>query len=147
MRTGCEDDWKMPALCGVGFTDVGTGRPGTVSANFSDADLREWANDPQDGFYARLARHAAEAGAPPHAVAFAGKRQFSVLFPGKRKVDVGRQAADALPPGWPLDPRSTSVWVMPSTSGASALTRAQRFGPWEELAEHVLGIPWEARPL
>jgi TDG/mug DNA glycosylase family protein len=28
---GAEDDGKMPAACGVGFTDIGTGTPGTDS--------------------------------------------------------------------------------------------------------------------
>ena len=145
--SGAQDDYKMPALCGVGFTDVGTGVPGTQSSKFSDADLRRWTLDAESGFYARLRRHVSLAGGtPPRVLAFAGKRQYTVLFSKKNQVDVGPQSHASLPPDWPLD-ESTSVWVMPSTSGASALTREQRYGPWHELASHVLAIDWEQRAL
>ena len=32
----------MPALCGVGFTDVGLGHPGTDSTQFKALDFQRW---------------------------------------------------------------------------------------------------------
>ena len=32
----------MPALCGVGFTDVGFGQPGTDRAQFKALDFERW---------------------------------------------------------------------------------------------------------
>ena len=32
----------MPALCGVGFTDVGLGHPGTDSTQFKASDFQRW---------------------------------------------------------------------------------------------------------
>jgi TDG/mug DNA glycosylase family protein len=79
-------------------------------------------------------------------VAFAGKRQFLELVNvGKRgkaraaSVATGRQ--QRLPEGWPL-PASSEVWVCSSTSGASALTKQQREGPWLELAARLAAEPW-----
>lgn len=54
-------------------------------------------------------------------------------------VDLGRQSQ--LPPGWPL-PAATEVWVLTSTSGASALTNEQRAAPYLALASRLREIPW-----
>ena len=200
---GAHDDDKMPALAGVGFTDIGTGHPGTDSAQFSSETIQgDWAPD----FYARLARHVRRASAAvpgcvcgrcgaPCLVAFSGKRQYVELMnaslvagapaaatagtadaaaaaagaaaaavdivgsPGKQRrqqkqqpaaaaaprrakvatVPLGRQPA--LPPGWPLPPW-TEVWVLTSTSGASALTNEARAAPYEALAARLREIPW-----
>jgi hypothetical protein len=32
----------MPSLCGVGFTDVGLGQPGTDSSQFKSSDFGRW---------------------------------------------------------------------------------------------------------
>lgn len=73
---------------GVGFTDVGSGTPGTDSSQFTSAHFATW----RPAFFARLAAQAARASAAvpgctcgacgaPLVVAFSGKRQFLELFP------------------------------------------------------------------
>lgn len=68
------------AVAGVGFTDLGTGHPGTDSSSFSSAVLLTW----RDEFYERLRNHlrttaaalgcwCGQCGAPA-LVAFSGKR-------------------------------------------------------------------------
>jgi TDG/mug DNA glycosylase family protein len=83
---GADDDRLMPALAGVGFTDVGSGVPGTDSSQFTAADFAAW----RQPFFERLGGHARRAAAAvdctcgrrgaPAIVAFAGKRQFAELF-------------------------------------------------------------------
>lgn len=184
----------MPELAGVGFTDLGSGVPGTHSAAFKPAALAAW----RSPFFDRLADQARRAGGgcavcgAPAVVAFSGLRQFQELFPlpprpgGPRagQAQLKRLAAGSavqragspaggvsspgpalplirlverrpasiapgrqlvLPQDWPLDPSRTEVWVMPSTSGAAAMTREQRFGPWQALADRLSAIP--QRPL
>ncbi|KAL4428494.1 hypothetical protein ABPG75_002583 [Micractinium tetrahymenae] len=100
---GAEDDGKMPAVAGVGFTDVGSGAPGTDSSQFSSAHFAAW----RPTFFARMAAQAARASASipgctcstcgaPLVVAFSGKRQFVELFPqaaGGTRVRGGQKAA------------------------------------------------------
>jgi hypothetical protein len=51
---GAQDDGLMPERAGVGFTDIGTGHPGTDSSQFSSQLIQStWAPD----FYGRLAGH------------------------------------------------------------------------------------------
>lgn len=45
------------------------------------------------------------------------------------------------PPGWPL-PDTTEVWVLTSTSGASALTNAAREAPYIALSQRLSDISW-----
>lgn len=52
-----QHDDLMASDAGVGFTDVGTGIPGTVSSQFDSATFQSWGA----GFYARLAAHMARA--------------------------------------------------------------------------------------
>lgn len=76
----------MPKTAGVGFTDVGSGSPGTDSSQFKASDFAAW----RPPFYARLAAQARRAGAAagctcgacaaPPLVAFSGKTQFAQLF-------------------------------------------------------------------
>ena len=196
--TGPVDDVHMPSTAGVGFTDVGSGQPGTDSSQFSSAHFQQW----RQPFFDRLAQHAAQAavkvGCPcggrcgvsaPVVVAFSGKRQFAELFfskqAGRKKqkastnflllssseevpaslntttatdqntstphtvrvqgvrpsqISTGRQFV--LPSGWPLPLQTTEVWVMTSTSGAAAMTREQRYAPWQALAERLNNVPW-----
>lgn len=47
----------MAADAGVGFTDVGSGIPGTQSSQFDSATFQSWGS----GFYSRLAAHVARA--------------------------------------------------------------------------------------
>lgn len=176
---GCDDDRLVPTHAGVGFTDVGTGVPGTDSSKFTSKHFDDW----RQPFFDRLARQAQRAkpqgctcgwcGAP-EVIAFAGKRQFTELFckkstKGKKRkvqegeigpaqeekavneavriltacppaVPVGRQTV--LPQGWPFPLDRTECWVLPSTSGAAPMTRAERYAPWQQLAERVLREPW-----
>lgn len=47
----------MAGDAGVGFTDVGSGIPGTQSSQFDSATFQSWGS----GFYSRLAAHVAQA--------------------------------------------------------------------------------------
>ncbi|KAL3151326.1 hypothetical protein ABBQ38_013161 [Trebouxia sp. C0009 RCD-2024] len=150
--TGPQHDGCMPADAGVGFTDVGSGIPGTHSSHFDSATFQSWGS----AFYARLAAHVARAcdsigckcgkcGAPA-LVAISGKRQWSELInTGRRgqnkitKFDVGPQSLR--PEGWPL-PAHTPVWVMTSTSGASPMTTEARMAPWHNLSQHLTQVSW-----
>lgn len=82
---------------GVGFTDVGSGTPGTDSSQFTSAHFDAW----RPAFFARLAAQAVRASAAvpgctcsacgaPLVVAFSGKRQFVELFPAA-KTGSGRR--------------------------------------------------------
>ncbi|PSC69966.1 uracil-dna glycosylase superfamily [Micractinium conductrix] len=101
---GAHDDRLMPAVAGVGFTDVGSGTPGTDSSQFSSADFQRW----RPGFFARLAGQARRASAAvpgcscgacgaPAVVAFSGKRQFTELFqlPPGSKGSKGRNSGSS----------------------------------------------------
>lgn len=131
---GCVDDDLMPDKVGIGFTDLGTGIPGTESSKFKSAELQKWGL----GFCTRLKKHVESCGAPG-IIAFSGKRQFVELFEKHErpsKVEVGPQGIlpralqTVLPP-------STQVWVMTSTSGAAAMTREARYAPWRLLANEL----------
>ena len=52
-----QHDHCMASDAGIGFTDVGTGIPGTVSSQFDSATFQSWGA----GFYARLSAHMARA--------------------------------------------------------------------------------------
>eukprot|EP00890_Picochlorum_soloecismus_P005107 jgi/Picsp_1/5598/NSC_02957-R1_g u mismatch-specific dna glycosylase len=158
-----DEDWLMPGKCGVGFTDVGSGVPGTRSGSFSSSYIRDSWRGP---FFDRLRQISGRAGAywkcrcsnmcgSPAIIAFSGKRQFIELFDSKEQspdyeviksnrcpveIQYGRQ--HVLPSGWPLPGASAEVWVLPSTSGAAAMTRDDRFGPWQRLADRLGEIPF-----
>ncbi|PNH04627.1 hypothetical protein TSOC_009204 [Tetrabaena socialis] len=168
---GPQDDGTLPAAAGVGFLDVGCGHPGTDrrgggdyafpaysppprprSSEFKSAVFERWAR----AFYTRLRDHMARAAASigctcgrcgaPCLVAFSGKRQFLELLnlgraPRERAKTVEHGPQAALPSGWPL-PAATQVWVCSSTSGAAAMTREQREGPYEQLAAALAQLPW-----
>ena len=61
----------------------------------------------------------------------------SILLSEHRPASIvpGRQRV--LPSGWPLDRRACEVWVLPSTSGAAAMSREERWGPWRALAARL----------
>ena len=95
------DDRALPALCGIGFTDV-VKRVVTDSAAVTDRELR--AAIP--AFRRRIAF------ARPRAVCFTTARAFDLLFPGVRGAGCwGRQ---------PVTLEGAAVWVTPSTSGRAA---------------------------
>ena len=86
---------------------------------------------------------AAVRGYGPKIVAFAGKRQYSHLFDRlPSSVATGRQPIDSLPPGWPFDPDTTEVWVLPSSSGRAAMTREAREGPYVALGARLATEGW-----
>ena len=87
-------------------------------------------------------------------MAFTGKRQWVELLKaggggewGGAAVSpaFGPQPPSLRPEGWPLPP-ATAVWVLPSTSGAAALSNAEREGPYAALAAAVLRVPWPRGP-
>lgn len=150
---GPEDDDRMPHDCGVGFTDLGTGHPGTVSSTFSNQVLQgQW----RDEFYERMQSHlqltarkigctCGQCGAPS-IVAFTGKRAFVQLLnaglqPKERVKSVEYGVQTARPLGWPL-PESTEVWVCASTSGAAPMKTQERQAPYAALAERLARFPW-----
>ena len=102
------------------------------------------AEDPgSDAHLVAAVRAASRDGFGPAIVAFAGKRQYAQLFDSVPKsIDAGRQDPATLPPGWPLDPDRTEVWVLPSSSGRAAMTREAREGPYVELGRRLSREPW-----
>ena len=52
-----QHDGCMAGDVGVGFTDVGSGIPGSQSSQFDSATFQSWGS----GFYLRLAAHVARA--------------------------------------------------------------------------------------
>lgn len=135
----CENDGDLPHLCGYGFTDLGTGIPGTKSRAFAATVLHSW----RASLYERLQAHAERSGAPPKIVAFTGKRQFQELlfdYGSKPTVTCGLQTVR--PPGFPFTPEQTKLFVLTSPSGASALTNEARLAPYLQLAQELEAIPW-----
>ena len=49
----------------------------------------------------------------------------------------GLQPAALRPPGWPFPAQATEVFVVPSTSGAAAMTNEAREGPYRALGDHM----------
>lgn len=110
--TGAVHDDSMPDVAGVGFTDVGSGTPGTDSSQFNSLHFTRW----RPAFFARLEAQMRRASSgigcmcgrcgAPGVVAFSGKRQFAELFPGgaaggggggrgRKKGAAGKEAAAA----------------------------------------------------
>ncbi|KAF1329107.1 hypothetical protein FI667_g6208, partial [Globisporangium splendens] len=155
----------MPYLFGVGFTSIGL-EPGNDAAKYGKQTMQRWKND----FFRRLREHthrvcvnssqaliktegttaagsctchAGGGGHGPMLIAFSGKRQFSFLFsPPLKKIEhYGRQTR--LPDDWPRECVAQSeVWVLPSSSGRSALTHEQRSAPYRQLAQRFHELPW-----
>ena len=69
----------------------------------------------------------------PLAIAFTAKGNWCQLFePPLRTCAYGQQSR--LPPGWPLDPSLTAVWVLPSSSGRAVISWSDRLAPYADLA-------------
>ncbi|UPR00190.1 DNA glycosylase [Chloropicon primus] len=156
---GCEDDGSMQESCGVGFIDVGVGMPGTDSSQFTTKDMATASKN----FYAHLSTHLERASesigclcgkcGSPKLVAFTGKKQFVELVNADRlrlnmkkvqTVPLGPQDSRLLPQDWPFGrtDADTRVWVLTSTSGASALTNSARIAPYADLSAELAKIPW-----
>ncbi len=137
---------------------LGHGYPETKSNKIKASVLEGW----RDGFYARLIRHAVQAAqstsgnsgggmCPPRIIAFTGRRQWHALYQGvqqhgnqrldKMRVEYGCQG-DLRPPGWPFSTNDCRVFVLTSSSGAAALTNAQREAPYIQLAEELATLRW-----
>ncbi|KAM3577730.1 hypothetical protein VYU27_000274 [Nannochloropsis oceanica] len=140
------DDDKCPATCGIGFTDLGHGIPGTDSSQFRPKVLHMW----RESLYQRLRGHSDRAGAPPKIVAFTGKRQFKELFydsPAYKKkglISYGLQTMR--PEGFPFTVEETQLFVLTSSSGAAAMSNEAREAPYKELAVLLQQFPWGAPP-
>ncbi len=112
---GPEDDRRLPADHGIGFTDV-VKRVQTDSTGVGDAELRASA----PAFRRRIAY------ASPRAVCFTTTRAFDVLHPRVRPSGTwGRQ---------PVQVAGAEAWVMPSTSGRAAGYRGETHRVLRELA-------------
>lgn len=147
---GHSDDWKLPAVAGVGFLDVGQGHSQTRVARLTAAQWEGFV----PAYFGRLAAHASAAGGAagcvcgscgaPSTIAFAGKAQWAALFKAggsaPPRTEYGRQDPGVRPPGWPwavgraAGAGTPDVWVLTSTSGAAALSNATREAPWRALA-------------
>ena len=110
-----EDDRSMPGRYGIGFTDV-VKRVVTDSSQVTDAELR--------AAVPLLRRRIAYAS--PRAICFTSTRGFGAAFPRLWQ-----------PHGWgrqPVTLEGAEVWVMPSTSGRAAGSRAHVHRVLAELA-------------
>ena len=54
----------------------------------------------------------------------------------------GLQPATLRPPGWPFPAERTELFVVPSSSGAAAMTSEAREGPYRTLGEHLSRHEW-----
>lgn len=154
------DQNVLPLTMGIGITDVGAEFPGSNANNFKENVVKQWKRSffnrlrlhveragksiQKYGIEIRKSEDLGESKhnsaqctchkmmfpcAAPKFVAFCGKRQFSLLFnPPLSRVSIGHQ--DRLPAGWPLCPKHTRVWVLPSPSGRAAMTSEARQGPY-----------------
>ncbi len=119
-----DDDRRLPAACGIGFTDV-VKRVVTDSSTVSDRELR--AATP--AFRRRIAY------ARTRALCFTTTRAFALLFPGVREAGAwGRQ---------PVTLEGAEVWVMPSTSGRAVAWRDQVRRVLDGLARELGRAPRE----
>lgn len=141
-----EADSTLQETDGIGFIDVGVGHPGTISSEFSSSDMERFSKD----FYACLDDHLRAAGAAPRIVAFTGKRQFvELLNANSKRLGIKKVNSTAIalgvqhlrPRDWPFG-KDTQVWVLTSTSGASALTNEARTAPYAALSQELAKIPW-----
>lgn len=116
------DDRKLPAECGIGFTDVAK-RVVTDSSEVTDAELRAAA----PAFRQRIAF------AAPRAVCLTSTRAFAAVFPGVRRANGwGRQHATLA---------GAEAWVMPSTSGRAVAYRVDVHRVLGELAARLGRAP------
>lgn len=57
----------------------------------------------------------------------------------------GLQPATLRPPGWPFPAGRTELFVVPSSSGAAAMTSEAREAPYRALGDHLSGQEWARR--
>ena len=155
----CTNDVDCPAACGIGFTDVMTGICETDCSEFSDRYVSSF----KTSFYSRLVDHVkrvkecdSDSDAYPHIIAFAGVRQWKLLF-SKHSLNKVSTAAlrfeqlckfelndhnstnssygiqHSLPSDWPQQLDHSLVFTLPSSSGAAAMTNEQRETPYRKL--------------
>lgn len=119
--------WKTCRGCSVLFDSCKTlSCPSLALALLVDVMLSQW----EELFY--------DAGAPTRARLKGGKAG---------PFQFGRQPADLVPPEWPFPSISTEVFVLPSSSGAAAMTNAARERPYLELGRYMSQHkPWERQP-
>ena len=154
----------MPDRVGIGFIDLGIGNPGTQSSAFSSEEIQRGWLKGEGGFETHVASHIATASSSigcvcgkcgaPRIVAFTGKRQYIEVLNASRRaagdkpaktVPIGIQSEVPTHAGWPF-PSTTEVWVLTSTSGASALTNEARIKPYADLAAALQDVPWPLPP-
>jgi G:T/U-mismatch repair DNA glycosylase len=162
----CVNDDDCPHQLGIGFTDLGTGYPETKSSNISDEMITDWAIS----LYQRLEAHikrvaenlgsdASASAAAPKILVFCGVRQWKALFPANHfnakkrpRIDDSQPAAtknsfghgkqEDRPVNWPKVLSSCEVYVLPSTSGAAAMSNEDRINPYRLFANRLREFPW-----
>lgn len=169
IRGAC-DDHLMPHASGVGFTDLGLGVPETQSSRLKPSDFAAWrplffnrlANHAKQA--GQAPRIIAFAGKKQFMELFSkiSKKRKAIsthtredtIISAPTTTTTAIQLQDAcpsqihygkqfvLPTCWPLPVKETDVYVVPSTSGAAALSHADRYGPWQELSAQFHQIPW-----
>lgn len=134
------DDQQCPSLCGLGFTDIMPGVCETDSSKFPDSAVAAC----KASLYQRLVAHCKRVGgvhSAPRLIAFAGLRQWRALFPATHSRS--RPAAEEdrygiqteRPPDWPAELAACAVFLLPSSSGAAAMTTEQRQAPYLALGQ------------
>lgn len=165
-----EKDQDCPSCCGVGFTDLMVGIPETKSNLFSDSEVSSYRSSFYSRLIGHVHRAASGAGidnanAFPKVIAFSGVRQWRALFAekpvgsSKRKrqlhceddnIDKSTKSntnctygiQKELPSDWPVELEQSIVFLLPSSSGAAALTADARESPYLELGRLLSGFPW-----
>eukprot|EP01031_Cornospumella_fuschlensis_P029466 gene29466-35566_t len=79
------------------------------------------------------ASHGDVAACAPLVLAFAGVRQWRCLFPPSATWETRFGLQTARPPGWPAELSECRVFLLPSSSGAAAMTAQQREEPYMQL--------------
>lgn len=86
----------------------------------------------------------------PKILAFTGVRQWKALFPKEYKKRSLQETSGKStygiqlirPIDWPKELNQSIVFLLPSTSGAAAMSNEIRINPYHELAELLQTIPW-----
>lgn len=145
------DDYLCPLHFGIGFTDLLLNIYETNSNNLNDNDIYNLRNN----FYSRLIQHCQRVKnnlnnqnilkkqqISPKVIAFSGIRQWKCLFPSnslqyKKSYINSYGIQNDRPSDWPIELSDSIVFLLPSSSGAAAMTTYQRETPYLELGRLV----------
>ncbi|RYH06379.1 hypothetical protein EON65_42945 [archaeon] len=142
------DDIHCPAQCKVGFTSLMVGVSVTQSTSIPDRTVRSY----KQPFYNSLVRHCARVSqnttsnqpTPPKIIAFEGKRQWKLLFPPSYKTSNTSWGVWGIqidrPMDWPVELKSSIVYLLPSSSGAAVMKKEERSMPYMQLGEMLKAL-------